>query len=174
MIFQGEEWGAATRFQYFTDHEDPDLAEAVREGRQREFAAFGWAPGDIADPQDPETFYRSRLDWDETDREPHAAWLRWHKSLIGLRRETPDLTDGRLDRVRIRYHEKDKWMVMQRGSTTVAANLNEQAQRVPLPAGRGEILLQSDARIGLWNGSLYMPPDSVVIMGGAPLSTQEV
>ena len=56
MLFQGEEWGASTPFQYFTDHPEPDLAKAVREGRRQEFAAFGWKPEDIPDPQTPETF----------------------------------------------------------------------------------------------------------------------
>ena len=56
MLFQGEEWGASTPFQYFTDHPEPDLAKAVREGRRKEFAAFGWKPEDIPDPQAPETF----------------------------------------------------------------------------------------------------------------------
>ncbi len=48
LIFQGEEWAASTPFQYFAGHEDKQLAQLVSEGRKREFAAFGWAPG-----QDP-------------------------------------------------------------------------------------------------------------------------
>ncbi|MBR7678802.1 malto-oligosyltrehalose trehalohydrolase, partial [Streptomyces daliensis] len=43
MLFMGEEWGAGTPWQFFTDHTDPELAEAVRRGRRREFAAHGWA-----------------------------------------------------------------------------------------------------------------------------------
>jgi maltooligosyltrehalose trehalohydrolase len=54
MLFQGEEWAASTPWLYFTDHQDPDLGRAVSEGRRREFAAFGWKPDDIPDPQDPE------------------------------------------------------------------------------------------------------------------------
>src|ERR1700722_13382288 len=41
MLFQGEEFGADTPFQYFTNHEEPELAKAVSEGRRKEFAAFG-------------------------------------------------------------------------------------------------------------------------------------
>ncbi|MGZ3678250.1 MAG: malto-oligosyltrehalose trehalohydrolase, partial [Ktedonobacterales bacterium] len=51
MLFQGEEWGATTPFQYFTDHQDANLARAVSEGRRNEFAAFGWNPDDVPDPQ---------------------------------------------------------------------------------------------------------------------------
>src|SRR5690606_33327593 len=47
MLFQGEEWDASSPFPSFSDHEDPDLARAVREGRRSEFAAFGWEPDEI-------------------------------------------------------------------------------------------------------------------------------
>src|SRR3546814_4248273 len=56
MLFAGEEWAASSPFQYFSDHQDPDLARAVSEGRRREFASFGWAPDDVPDPQAPATF----------------------------------------------------------------------------------------------------------------------
>ena len=97
MLFQGEEFGADTPFQYFTNHEEPELARAVSEGRRREFAAFGWKAADIPDPQDPETFSRSKVNWTELEREPHASLLAWHKQLIALRRRTPEFADGRLD-----------------------------------------------------------------------------
>ena len=97
MLFQGEEWGATTPFLYFTDHEEPELGRAVSEGRRREFAAFGWDPSQIPDPQSPATYEASKLDWSEPHRAPHAAMLAWHRQLIGLRRRCPDLSDGRLD-----------------------------------------------------------------------------
>jgi maltooligosyltrehalose trehalohydrolase len=86
LLFQGEEWGASTPFQYFTDHADPELARAVSEGRRGEFSAFGWKPEDVPDPQDPATFERSRLDWSELGREPHAGMLRWYREVLALRR----------------------------------------------------------------------------------------
>ena len=70
MLFMGEEWGASTPWQYFTDHTDPAIAEAVRQGRRREFAGHGWELADVPDPQAPETFERSRLDWDEPAASP--------------------------------------------------------------------------------------------------------
>ncbi|HUQ39333.1 MAG TPA: malto-oligosyltrehalose trehalohydrolase [Acidimicrobiales bacterium] len=85
MLFAGEEWGASTPFPYFTDHEDPDLAAAVTEGRRREFAAFGWGPEDVPDPQDPATFASAVLCWDEVATEPHTGLLAWHRELIALR-----------------------------------------------------------------------------------------
>jgi maltooligosyltrehalose trehalohydrolase len=86
LLFQGEEWGASTPFLYFTDHDDPGLAQAVSEGRRREFAAFGWKPEEVPDPQNPATFEASRLDWSELDKPPHAELLAWHRELLRLRR----------------------------------------------------------------------------------------
>ena len=67
MIFQGEEWAASSPFQYFADHDDPELARAVSEGRRKEFAAFLVGnPDMIPDPEKPETFHRSKLNWNES------------------------------------------------------------------------------------------------------------
>ena len=74
MLFMGEEWGASTPWQYFTDHTDPALGAAVQRGPRDEFAAHGWDRDDVPDPQADETFERSRLDWDEpAQRHPRPA-----------------------------------------------------------------------------------------------------
>ena len=70
MLFMGEEWGADTPWQYFTDHVDPWLADAVAQGRREEFARHGWAAEDVPDPQDKATFTRSKLDWSQPGQEP--------------------------------------------------------------------------------------------------------
>ena len=75
MLFQGEEWAASTPFQYFADHEDPELARAVSEGRKQEFAAFGWDPALIPDPENPAAFEASKLKWEETTQPGHAEML---------------------------------------------------------------------------------------------------
>ncbi|MEV5508402.1 malto-oligosyltrehalose trehalohydrolase [Streptomyces orinoci] len=93
MLFMGEEWGASTPWQYFTDHQDPELARAVRQGRRREFAAHGWPEEEIPDPQDPATRERSCLNWTERERTPHAELLSWYRGLIALRLSAPELTD---------------------------------------------------------------------------------
>ena len=89
MLFMGEEWEASAPFQYFVDFADPDLASAVREGRQKEFAGFGAFGADdaVPDPTSPQTLEESRLDWAEADRPPHADILRETRDLLRLRRE---------------------------------------------------------------------------------------
>jgi maltooligosyltrehalose trehalohydrolase len=90
MLFMGQEWGARTPFLYFTDHE-PDLGRQVTEGRRREFRAFAAFGEQVPDPQDPQTFERSRLDWSERQRPEHASVLAWHRELFGLRASHPAL-----------------------------------------------------------------------------------
>ncbi len=94
MLFQGEEWAASTPFLYFADHDDPELARAVSEGRKQEFAAFGWDPASIPDPENQQTFEASKLNWDEVQVGEHAEILAWYQALIRLRRTTPCLKDG--------------------------------------------------------------------------------
>ncbi|MEX2120712.1 MAG: malto-oligosyltrehalose trehalohydrolase [Pirellulales bacterium] len=168
MLFEGEEWGATTPFQYFTSFDDLELARSVREGRRREFAAFGWNPEQIPDPQDPETFQRSKLKWNELAGEPHCGLLEWHRKLIELRRRESSLTDGRLDWVRTLFSEDDRWFVLQRGPITVACNLADRPQVVPLPAeSPDQLLMASEAGIDSVAGGLKLPGDAVAIVGPA-------
>ncbi len=141
MVFMGEEWAASTPWQYFTDHQEPELADAVREGRRNEFASHGWDRGDIPDPQDTATVEASTLDWAELEKDTHARMLRWYRDLIALRRAQPDLSDPRLDAVRVDFDAEADWVVMHRGRLRVVANLAETAQAVPLDLPTGEVLL---------------------------------
>jgi len=165
LLFQGEEWGASTPFLFFTDHDDPEVARAVSEGRKREFGGFGWEPDRFPDPQDPRTFERSKLDWDELARGPHAAMYDWHRRLLRLRRASPALTDGRLDRVRARFDEDARWLVVERSPLSIACNLAGGRQRVPLPGGlERTLLLASEPSVELVHDGVELPPDSVAIV----------
>ncbi|MGH2807804.1 MAG: malto-oligosyltrehalose trehalohydrolase [Actinomycetota bacterium] len=162
MLFQGEEWGASTPFQYFTDHSDEDLGRAVSEGRRREFAAFGWDPADVPDPQDRATFERSKLDWAEVTKEPHADLLEWHRRLIELRKETPALADGRRDLVRARAD--GDVLVIERGPVTIACNLGGEAAETAVPAERrARLLLSSGTAPRTAADRIVLLPESVSI-----------
>jgi maltooligosyltrehalose trehalohydrolase len=136
MLFQGEEWNTSAPFQYFVDHTDPALAEAVRNGRRDEFRAFGWDPEQIPDPQAESTFRASQLDWSELERAPHREILAWYRALLALRRSSADLLDGRRDRVHVEYDESARWLRVQRGAVTLCANLSRQPVRLPAPNGQ--------------------------------------
>jgi maltooligosyltrehalose trehalohydrolase len=159
MLFQGEEWGASTPFLYFTDHDDPELGKAVTEGRRREFASFGWDPADVPDPQDPATFERSKLDWDEVARAPHAGILDWHRALIALRRSTAGPAAAEAD---VAYDEDGRWLVLRRGPLTVACNLG--AEKATVPVAPGEVILSSAPGSSVGPGGAALAPESVVVL----------
>ncbi|TDD20232.1 malto-oligosyltrehalose trehalohydrolase [Kribbella turkmenica] len=132
MLFMGEEWGASTPWRYFTDHQEPELAEAVRTGRRREFAEHGWDADEIPDPQDPETWRSSVLDWSELDRPPHAELLAWYRDLLALRARTPELRDDRLASAGIAYDAGGDWLVVSRGRFRIVVNLAADELVVPV------------------------------------------
>jgi maltooligosyltrehalose trehalohydrolase len=163
MLFQGEEWGAATPFLYFTDYPEPELAAAVAEGRCKEFAAFGWKPEEVPHPQARETFERSKLNWNEPAENSHAEILAWHKKLIQLRRAEKDLSDGDLKNVRVEFDEKNRWLVMRRGTITVACNFASHSRGIPLPLREYKTLLASEPGVNAVSGGIILRPESVAI-----------
>ena len=162
MLFQGEEWAASTPFPYFSDHQDPELGAAVREGRRAEFAAFGWDPAEIPDPQDPTTFQSAVLDWSELDADPHRGMRDWYRDLIALRRATPDLTDGRLDRVSVEADDDRHTIVVNRGSIVVAANPSADTRSVPIPPGASPVLTSGEHHLG--HDAIDLGPHAVAIL----------
>jgi maltooligosyltrehalose trehalohydrolase len=172
MLFMGEEWGADTPWQFFTDHTDPLFADAVSNGRRSEFARHGWAFADVPDPQDKETFLRSKLDWAQRDREPYYSLLDWYRALLALRRSRPELADPRLDQVHVSYDEAARWLVVHRGGLRIAANLGDRRVDIPVeaPAAAGDagptaVLLASGPDISLISGRLTLPPASFAVTG---------
>jgi maltooligosyltrehalose trehalohydrolase len=163
MLFQGEEWGASTPFQYFTSHEDLELGRVVSQGRREEFASFGWSPEGVPDPQDPATFERSKLDWAEVGKERHPSLLAWYTELIALRRRVPALTDPRLRRVETACDPGLSWLVVRRGPVTVAVNLGVADWTFAAEPG-AELLAASDPAVELTNRGLVLPPDTVAIV----------
>jgi maltooligosyltrehalose trehalohydrolase len=162
MLFMGEEWGADTPFQFFTDHTDPFFADAVSNGRRSEFAEHGWKSEDVPDPQDKETFLRSKLDWRQPAREPYRALLDWYRALIALRRTRPELTDPRLDQVHADYDEDARWLVVHRGSLRIAVNLGETS--VGLPVRSPSLLLGSHPAVAVGSDEVTLPPVSIGIV----------
>jgi len=124
----------------------------------------------IPDPQDPAMFARSKLDWRESAREPHAGLFTWYRGLIRLQRMIPALADGRMDQVRAHGDEHARWLTVERRAIIVACNLATRAQRLPIGREQSsEALLTSDPMIELNASGAALPPDSVVVLGPAEL-----
>lgn len=139
MLFMGEEWGSTRPFQFFSSHPEPELARQTAEGRKAEFAEHGWDADSVPDPQDPETFARSTLDWAERDEPDHRDLWHFYRTLIRLRSSEPDLADPWLPHLSIDFDEDQRWIVMRRGRIAIACNLGEEAVELPVT---GELLLQ--------------------------------
>jgi maltooligosyltrehalose trehalohydrolase len=147
LLFQGEEWGAATPFLYFTDHEDPELGRLVAEGRSREFSAFRWQ-GAVPNPQEADTFARSKLDWSELSDARHAELLRWYQEIIRLRRDKavmPLESPAQSGKAVTAFDAEAGWLTFVHNGVLAVFNLTERAQSVPRPSGDWKLVLRSDS-----------------------------
>ncbi len=163
MLFQGEEYAADTPFQYFAHHDDPVMAQAVSDGRKKDFAAFGWDPGEVPDPEKRETFERSKLNWDEIHEGKHAEMLDWTTKLIHLRRNSASLNDGDLSHIKVRFSEQGRWLLMVRGNVELLLNLGTEPYRCANP-GNLTLLLKSADGVEVTASEIVVPPDAVAIL----------
>jgi maltooligosyltrehalose trehalohydrolase len=137
MLFMGEEFGASAPFNYFTSFTDPVLANAVSEGRRREYESF-FRDRSFPDPQSPETFAGSQIDWAETARSPHRELLALNHALILLRKQNRCLSNCRKDLTHVDFNESERWMVIRRGdssggSALLFCNFSPETRTVPVP-----------------------------------------
>lgn len=139
MLFMGEEYGEQHPFQYFVSHGDPDLVEAVREGRKKEFEYFGWQE-QVPDPQAEETFMRSKLQWNYEDNAEMKAMFTFYKHLIALRKEGA-FAGFSTKKIDTEMHEKEKVLIIRSqdipsGPAALLAiiNFNDKDQSVHVPA----------------------------------------
>lgn len=102
LLFMGEEYGEHAPFQYFIDHGDEHLIEAVRKGRLAEFKPFGWK--NIPDPYALNTFEHSRLTPLEARDDTQQRLAAWTKQLISLRKQHASLGTG------VKGHQLRVWM----------------------------------------------------------------
>ncbi|MDX2342129.1 malto-oligosyltrehalose trehalohydrolase [Micrococcus sp. M4NT] len=121
LLFMGEEFAASTPWAFFTSFPDEDLGEAVRQGRRREFAAHGWDPADVPDPQDRVTRDSAVLDWAEPGQGRGARVQETYRRLIGLRRTLPALTEPRRSLTRAWVDPERRHVRLERGRAEQAA-----------------------------------------------------
>ena len=161
MLFMGEEWGARTPWQFFTDHTNPEIARLTAEGRRGEFASHGWDADDVPDPQDPATFASSKLDWSEPATAPHDRLLGWYRDLLALRRSEPDLRDARLGTAEVSW--VDRRLSVRRGGHLVLVNLSDEPWHVDTS---GEVVLSWAPDVVVQDGRVSVPERSPVVLRG--------
>jgi maltooligosyltrehalose trehalohydrolase len=163
LLFQGEEYAASTPFLYFADHDEPEMIEAVREGRKSEFAAFGFADKEVPDPEARDTFERSKLNWDEAQDGSHKEMSDWYKALIHLRHNSISLNDGDKGHTHVRFDEEGRWLVMDRGGVQVLANMGQHDATFDVPENF-RLALASRQGVGVNEGTISLPSNTLAVL----------
>ncbi|GAB3057764.1 malto-oligosyltrehalose trehalohydrolase [Sediminivirga luteola] len=144
MLFMGEEFAAQTPFQFFTSHPEEWLAEAVAAGRREEFGRHGWDLDAVPDPQDPETFIRSKLRWEETAQGTGAALLRLHRHLAALRAERITGRELGFADIHVEHSEDERWLDLRLPGVRVITSLGPVGVTRPM-ASDERVLLDTAA-----------------------------
>ena len=145
MLFMGEEYGEPAPFQFFSDHIDPKIAAATRDGRRQEFAAFAAFGEEIPDPQSIATFERSKLTRrrDAAIERLYAALLDARQTLAGCDVDTIDL------------NEESRWLRLSRGGFEMVCNFAPEPARFRCEAEH--VLIATNAQMRLSGGRLELP-----------------
>jgi maltooligosyltrehalose trehalohydrolase len=155
LLFMGEEYGERSPFQFFSDHIDPEIAQATREGRLSEFGSFtSFSHEEVPDPQDPATFERSKL-----TREGDPALEKLYRELLRLRREL----GGAGEAQGIAFDEEHRWLRFERGAFEVVCNFGDGELTRP-SAGQSVRLATSPA--SLRESTVTVAPQSGVVLEG--------
>jgi len=194
LIFMGEEFAASSPFHYFTNFLDSTLAEAVSKGRKLEYEAF-FTDRAFPDPQSPDTFAMSRIDWFEHERSFHRGMLELTRALISIRKRIPSLSNCRKDMTRVDFSEAKRWLVINRADSSgpsafIFCNFSDLSQQIPVPleaAGAGLALFTDDTRfsgvsdilpppteLGPLDRSLQLPPFGAALYCGSQKSNPEI
>ncbi len=164
LLFMGEEYGEPAPFQYFISHTDPDLVEAVRNGRREEFASFGWdtAP---PDPQDENTFLRAKLNHQLRREGSFRVLWEFYNRLIRLRRELAPLARLSKDGYEVQGFEPQRVLALRRWAGPEEAftifNFSEVQSEVTAPGLRGRWTKILDSADNRWQGSGCTLPEKL-------------
>ncbi len=173
LIFMGEEYGETAAFKYFVSHSDAQLIEAVRKGRQEEFAAFDWE-GPVPDPQDPGTFQSCKLDHGLRFEGDHRILYDFVRELIRLRKELPALSRDRKEEMEALAFEREKLLWVRRWRSDHQAvmlfNFGDKAATAVLPFPKAVFRKAMDSADGRWHGRGCLCPDLLEADGNASLS----
>jgi maltooligosyltrehalose trehalohydrolase len=165
LLFMGQEWAASSPFLFFTDH-DPELGAKVVRGRREEFKSFSAFADDAAreripDPQAETTFARSKLNWEERERAPHARVLALYRQLLALRRDDPVLSQA--GRAELTARARGQLLEVRRAhrnqERVLWANFGPEPVSIAFEPGRNTLL------VGAFDAHGRLGPDSAVIVG---------
>ena len=164
LLFMGEEYAETAPFYYFISHSEPELVEAVRRGRQDEFASFRWQ-GTPPDPQDEATFQAVILNHMLREQGNHKILLEFYRELLRLRRELPALRTLNKEHLEVISKEEEKIMLARRwnnkNEVLALFNFNNQEQRISSPFSNGRWEKFVDSAEQKWSGTGSDLPETV-------------
>ena len=128
---------------------------------------MGWDPALVPDPQDPQTFQNSKLDWSEAGKGGHAQLYRLYRDLLALRRTVPDLREPDFRKIFVEFDEDSRWLTVLRGKTLVALSFADSPCKVPLPLQEPvQVLLETGAAVAS-DGAIQLPAYGAAIVAGS-------
>ncbi|HZU61812.1 MAG TPA: alpha-amylase family glycosyl hydrolase, partial [Solirubrobacteraceae bacterium] len=156
LLFMGEEYGETAPFQFFSDHIDPEIAQATREGRRAEFSSFtAFSEEEVPDPQDPATFERSKL-----TRQGDLALEQLYRELIDLRRQL----GGAGDADWVMVDEGKRSLQFRRGAVDVVCNFDQSELTLPLAGQNVRLATAPQTRVDEASGAIVLAPLSGVVL----------
>ncbi len=168
LLFMGEEYGETAPFQYFAEFSDAGLVEAVRNGRAKESASFGWE-GDVPDPQDSQTFLRSKINFPLRTKGEHKILLAYYARLLQMRRSLPALSPVGKDVTETAGFEREGVLLVHRrfdsSDVLVLYAFSDREQAVSVMVPRGTWARALDSSSAQWGGDGERSPERILSQG---------
>ncbi|TVP71426.1 MAG: malto-oligosyltrehalose trehalohydrolase [Leptolyngbya sp. LCM1.Bin17] len=176
LLFMGEEYGETAPFLYFIDHGDPDLVQAVFQGRKREFKDF-YAIGEPPPAHEETTFQQSTLNWDLHHQGHHQTLWQYYQQLLALRKQLKLGAPAWVDDMQVGCDEAKGLVYYQRslpqGSVLVVMNFNPTQSAIAVAPPSQPWYLELDSAVAAWQGpgsSLPQQIEAAQTIVLAPLS----
>ncbi|MDQ3536297.1 MAG: malto-oligosyltrehalose trehalohydrolase [Bacteroidota bacterium] len=150
MLFMGEEYGEKNPFQYFVSHSDPDLVQAVREGRKKEFEAFH-LQGEAPDPQSEATLKSSSLQWNYKNDPQSEALFNFYKYLIQLRKVHKVFNVLDKNNLKVEAFEDNKVLTLERWAEDKNAELETSSVFCVMNFGKNDVDVLLHVNEGNWH-----------------------
>jgi len=158
LLFMGEEWGAREPFPFFCDFSG-ELAEAVRQGRRKEFAeAYADPRSEVPDPLSEQTVRLARLDWSAITKPEHRERLDWVRRLLAVRNEfiVPRLPELQTGPGEVQFDNEvlaARWKFRAGDTLSILANLSDQTKPLPSALLAGEAIWgdRRGERLAAWS-----------------------
>jgi maltooligosyltrehalose trehalohydrolase len=149
LLFMGEEYNEPAPFLYFTDFDEKDVADGVRDGREKETAPSNDGEDETPNPESYSTFFRCKLNFALHQQRHHGILWRFYQKLIYLRKTIPALRHLSKQHIDVTVDDSGHVMIVRRwheNSQVLAFyNFHNEPAAMTLPVGSWALCLDSGA-----------------------------